>query len=180
MAELADAQDLKSCENISRAGSIPAGGTHIMLCHYSEKPFIFNPQKTYSQEDHFKPVGLWLSVEGENGWKEWCETENFHLNGLTFKTIFELSPDANILHITSEAELDNFSKIFALPNSKHDLRSINWHNVKNLYDGIIIAPYIWQRRHTLHTFWYYSWDCASGCIWNCSILKINETITVAQ
>ena len=34
------------------------------------------------------------------------------------------------------------------------------------YQGIIIAPYLWTRRHHESTGWYYSWDCASGVIWD--------------
>jgi hypothetical protein len=43
---------------------------------------------------------------------------------------------------------------------------IDWYRVAEQYDGIIITPYIYERRLTEYTTWYYSWDCASGCIWN--------------
>jgi hypothetical protein len=48
---------------------------------------------------------------------------------------------------------------------------IEWRKVAERFDGIIIAPYIWQRRLDLESSWYYSWDCASGCIWNASAVR---------
>lgn len=36
------------------------------------------------------------------------------------------------------------------------------------YDGIVITPYVWSMRLDRSAFWYYGWDCASGCIWNAS------------
>jgi len=51
--------------------------------------------------------------------------------------------------------------------------NINWPAVAEKYDGIIIAPYIWQRRLSDNPdhFWYYGWDCASGCIWNTEVIE---------
>lgn len=50
--------------------------------------------------------------------------------------------------------------------SKHYVYYIDWDRVASKHDGIIIAPYCWQQRLKDETFWYYSWDCASGCIWH--------------
>lgn len=43
---------------------------------------------------------------------------------------------------------------------------LDWAAIGKLYDGIIIAPYLWERRLNGGAMWYYGWDCASGCIWN--------------
>lgn len=43
---------------------------------------------------------------------------------------------------------------------------IDWRRVAESYQGIVIAPYVWARRHHLASGWYYAWDCASGCIWD--------------
>lgn len=39
---------------------------------------------------------------------------------------------------------------------------------KSVYDG---APYQWECRLDRDTFWYYSWDCASACIWNLQAVR---------
>jgi hypothetical protein len=51
---------------------------------------------------------------------------------------------------------------------------IDWSKVAKDFDGIVITPYLWERRLDHHVNWYYGWDCASGCIWNTSVI---ETIT---
>ena len=46
-------------------------------------------------------------------------------------------------------------------------------------DGIIIAPYQWYCRMTVD--WYYTWDCASGCIWNLDAIEsVNAVTAVTQ
>lgn len=48
---------------------------------------------------------------------------------------------------------------------------IDWKKVTEEYQGIIISPYIWQRRLAPHTMWYYGWDVASGCIWDTDAIE---------
>lgn len=120
-----------------------------------------------------KPRGLWVSVDGEHGWEEWCRAENFSHMG-TFKYRVDLIPGANILVLTSPEELDTFDAKYGVEETYPPLsglnipgytfRRIDWLKVRRKYDGIIIAPYIWERRLS-HLEWYYTWDCASGCIW---------------
>lgn len=138
--------------------------------HYTAKPFEFDPTRRYDQVGHYaggKPSGFWLSVEGENCWRSWCEDEAWSLDGLKHVSEVMLSPEANILKIDSVEKLDTFSDKYGNGgDSVVDLRYIDWPKVKQEYDGIIIAPYQWERRHSL--MWYYGWDCASGVIWNLS------------
>ena len=77
-----------------------------------------------------------------------------------------LKPVANVLLIDTPEKLDAFNARFGVDdNSVH---SIAWEKVKALYDGVIIAPYHWERR--LNLMWYYGWDCASGVIWHLSAI----------
>jgi hypothetical protein len=47
---------------------------------------------------------------------------------------------------------------------------IAWDRLRERYQGLIVTPYIWERRLTMgngpDAMWYYFWDCASGCIWD--------------
>ena len=48
------------------------------LTHYAEDPITFDPTRTHKQHpphSHGKPVGLWVSVDGEDDWKWWNENE---------------------------------------------------------------------------------------------------------
>jgi hypothetical protein len=148
--------------------------------HYSHIPFEFDNTRTYDQEDHRggygKPRGFWLSVDGEADWKEWCESNEWRLDGLAHRVAFTVSPDADVRVITSVEELREFHDEYSRDSLHPALhRMIDWAAVAERYDGIIIAPYLWSIRLDHHLFWYYGWDCASGCFWN---LKVIEPVKV--
>jgi hypothetical protein len=73
-----------------------------------------------------------------------------------YRTILgqEISPDPEMREIISD---------MCTPGCE-ELRAEGW-------DGLEIAPYLHRMR--LSSFsWYYTWDCASGCIWNASRVSI--------
>lgn len=144
--------------------------------HYSAAPLgelhSTNPLK---EDFPMKPFGLWFSVEIEglsDGWKEWCEIESFALDALAHQTEIIFKEDARILRISNIDELDEFTKQYNNPNGLLPNRAlgIKWDVVAESYQGIIIAPYIWERRLHIDTTWYYGWDCASGCVWDVSAI----------
>lgn len=150
----------------------------MKLYHYTPDPFTLDRTRTYTQNGNFKPHGLWLSAEAgtdyDHGWKQWCEGEDFNVEGLTHRTEIVLR-GANILTLEGPTALDMFTREYVLPDVRfHSLDKIDWHRVIALYDGILIAPYVWERRHDL--MWYYSWDCASACIWNSSVLDTTNQL----
>ncbi len=147
------------------------------LIHYSQKPI--SKLRSIAQKEHaMKPTGLWVSVAGEYGWKEWC-IDNEYKGEFTHETEVVLSEDAKILRLSSPDDLKRFTEAYQanIPLNDKIFRSIayiNWQRIAELYDGIIISPYIWECRLDSYTFWYYGWDCASGCIWNAkAINKLN-------
>lgn len=52
---------------------------------------------------------------------------------------------------------------------------INWSRVYEDYQGIVICPY--QDKNRMEHLWYYSWDHASGCIWNPELISNVEYLT---
>jgi hypothetical protein len=142
----------------------------MKLVHYSHLPFELDRSRKYMQGFRPKPSGLWLSVEpGHPTWKDWCLQRDFALECLRYSAEIILEPSAHILTIDTVEKLDEFSdeylKSMEMPKDFY----IDWRAVKDAYDGIIIAPYHWARR--LELTWYYTWDCASGVIWNLSAIK---------
>jgi len=132
------------------------------------------------QGTSLKPKGLWISIEGDDDWKEWCTDNDFGC--LDCITEIKLQSDANILWLKSAEELDDFHEKFSVesfPNSIIDIKLIDWIAVAEAFQGIIIAPYIWSRRLEGPSFlWYHGWDCASGCIWNKdAIAEIKSLVT---
>lgn len=148
----------------------------MILSHFSAEPLeLINPFPYPQLEDtggHFKPFGLWLSDESDHGWKKWCENEEFNLERLKHETKFRVDMEG-VLHLDSAEKVRDFSKQFSVEHGfLGAMRQINWKAVKAAYSGIIITPYFWELRLDMDYMWYYSWDCASGCVWDLSKLSI--------
>jgi hypothetical protein len=142
----------------------------LTLIHYAAAPLgsVFSVE---SQDDRAKPSGLWVSVEGADDWKSWCESEDYHPEGLKYEHEIKVRADANILRLSNARDLDEFSREFSVPGNRWHVR---WAAVAARYHGIIITPYIWDRRLNENTEWYYTWDCASGCIWDATAIASVE------
>ena len=132
------------------------------------KNFKIDYKKKYIQKQTYKPEGFWFSCN--NSWVEWFE-EN--MNSRITKYIYEVklfnniktdlaNPDKNkLLVIKNMKELDDFHNKYFVKN-KHEL--IDWKKVSRDYGGIEICPYMQKYRFKYN--WYYTFDVASGCIWN--------------
>jgi hypothetical protein len=139
----------------------------LKLFHFAKEPMMSVSNVAEQNDDHFKPKGLWLSVD--DAWKEWCESESFGLENLAYKFRVRLKPDARVLHIATASELVSFTEKFVNREFQQQFRlsyALHWSRVALKYDGILIAPYIWSMRFERGAEWYYAWDIASGCIWN--------------
>ncbi|MFE3229295.1 hypothetical protein [Nocardia sp. NPDC059228] len=147
--------------------------------HYQAEPLTFDRSRVYTQRDRgtfTKPVGFWVSVEGDGDWPAWCRSEEFAVERLAVAHEVRLRTSASIRTITSVSEIDGFHDEFAAPTdfdrrlgNHRDRWGIDWPAVVQRYDGVIIAQYLWERRYNLD--WYYGWDCASGCIWNLDAIE---------
>ena len=150
----------------------------MRLLHYSKDPLPANLCDML-QDVGPKPRGLWVSVEGEDDWKSWCIRERFWLVNLTTETEIKLLPDAKIIHLSCAGDIDDFGDKYTAveyPYNGFPGAFINWPQIATEYDGIIIAPYVWSRRLASRCFWYYGWDCASGCIWNIGAIESMKTL----
>jgi hypothetical protein len=140
------------------------------LLHYSREPFVLDLTMTYPQAlGPMKPSGLWLSVEGPDDWKSWCEAEDWNREALTHVTEVTLVSSANVLVLDTVWALDAFHQQYRRQlrmTSQLALTRINWPQVAARHQGLIIAPYHWRRRLHPDMLWYYGWDCSCGCIWD--------------
>ena len=109
-----------------------------------------------------KPIGFWYSVNGD--WERWCRSdEPGWLKGYEHAVTLG---DEKLLVIRTQKKLDQFHDEYcaSLPGLNKKFY-IDWSRVAQAYDGIEIPKYFWDRRHDVNMLWYYTWDCASGCIW---------------
>ena len=121
----------------------------------------------------FKPRGLWISVDGEGDWPEWCEAEDFCNTDDQYRHAVVLTESARILHLANSEEVDSFDKLY---HGSDSLLEIDWFAVAKKYDGIIIAPYSRMHYSSYASLWHSAWDCSSGCIWNKSAIESIEII----
>lgn len=152
-----------------REGLLLLRGDGVMeLRHYAPDTVLLDRSRTYKQErpdSYTKPVGLWISVKGENDWLQWCTDELFRLDHLAVEHHVTLGGD--ILILDKSDDLLDFQSTYGIRDRRG--YAIDWPRVTQDYDGVIIAPYHWQ--HRLSLSWYYTWDCASGCIWNLNAIE---------
>ena len=127
------------------------------------------PQKTEAVP-YQKPHGLWVSDEDdEMSWTEWVTGEELNWNEGKFIHDVELADDANVLYLSTDAELREFSRKWSV--DYHGMNAIPWNLIAREWHGVLITPYIWSCRLDMETDWYYGWDCASGCIWDPRAIK---------
>lgn len=160
----------------------PVDITALPLLHFSAKPLSkvrSVKQRTGHQADGDKPAGLWFSVgDGEDGWRSWCEAESFGLGCFKHSTEIKFKPSARVLRVSGADGIMAFDEQYGcIPewakNFTFKRRGINWERVAQDHDAILIAPYCWELRLS-DIRWYYTWDVASGCVWNADAI---ETLT---
>ncbi len=134
--------------------------THISMV---SDAIAVKPKEQPASAD-FKPLGFWYSVDGD--WERWCTSDQHDWLEGHWRHTVELGQE-NILRISCAAEIDSFHRRYSVSSYR-----VKWNVVANQYDGIQIAPYIGERRLDGETSWYYSWDCASGCIWRPKGLRV--------
>jgi hypothetical protein len=143
----------------------------VRLSHYSDKRL--GEIRPGIQAPHFgrpmfsdKPRGLWVSVDGPDDWPSYC-ADNMN-RALTYRYKIVLKKSARLLHLSTRKQLLGFERKYSTSDGLTSMPAIAWSRVAERYQGIIIAPYQWSARMDL--MWYYTWDCASGCIWDVSVI----------
>ena len=135
------------------------------LIHFSNE-LLDRDSLVVRDQDNFKPRGLWFSCEGgrEDGWADWCVSERFRTEDLVCATEVFLRPDARTLHMSTHAEILEFTSEYATCRHRIHLREIDWSRVAKDWQVVMITPYVWSARMDMRCWWYYSWDVASGCV----------------
>ncbi len=116
-----------------------------------------------------KPYGgLWASpIFSDYGWKEWCKCNEFYGKGFGVCNMFRLKPDARVLRIESDDDLDTIEKncdILQRVDSHFSDRVICMDFEKLLKLGYD-AVEVWMNTARIY-FGLYGWDCDSIIILN--------------
>lgn len=139
--------------------------------HWTKTPMKLVP-RSYEQAITAKPNGLWFDVNED--WVRWCQDNQWGLDRLVFRHKVEITDWTRILKLCTADDLFRFTSEYQSRDySIYQCYSICWPEVANTFSGIIIAPYIWDCRLNNRARWYYGWDCASGCVWDVSIIRLS-------
>ena len=154
--ELIDSLKLKSSDNI------------VMFNKPFDKGLV---REIYKQRPFFKPDGVWYACGSE--WLTWTFYE---MESWLGDYIYRLDIDkSNFIMIRNEKMLFDFTEGYALNNAGYGVvknNTIDWPLVaKAGYQGIQICPYLSMARMSSKAGWYYTWDVASGCVWDTSCIK---------
>lgn len=150
--------------------------------HYSSSPaqILLANKKPLDPSFGMKPRGLWITPEyAKHNWYDWCMSEDFRTAELNFIHDVTFIKNANILRLDTQADIVAFTEEYGF-NILESLGqrsmvggqdAIHWDLVATKYHGILIPEYHWDLRMNHLARWYYPWDCASGCIWNVSVIE---------
>ena len=155
------------------------------LIHFSRDPVATLASMVQPVEPSFKPHGFWVSDESEkDNWSAWCRAEEFHLDRLACRTRVHLVPAHRVLILNTSSEIRRLTDDYGgcpeymaqMPWPSRQGYAIDWACIAKDYQGIIITPYQWSMRLHEACFWYYGWDCASGCLWDVSCIDQIEQL----
>lgn len=121
-------------------------------------------------------MGFWFSVPSEHDWPAWCISEDFFVEKLRWRHVYELNT-ANVLVLNNIDDMADFNAAWGSKISTIQSH-IRWKSLAQKYKGLLIPNYLWECRLELEFEWYYTWDCSSGVFWDMSCLtwiKTEET-----
>lgn len=162
------------------------------------KYYIFSPfemdiknfkQPRSQPTNNHKPDGLWFGLG--SAWIEFIMKENFYFKLHTYRYLYEIDVDLDkVMYIDTYQKWKEFSKQFrtkaSQPNFFNIQSYVNWEKAikESNLSGIIIPTSFKQLYHTsdlrkrftpedyfMGADWYWTWDIASGVIWDAKGLK---------
>ncbi len=139
----------------------------VMLSRPLERPLA---QRAQPSSD--KPAGLWYSLGP--AWLDYCREV---LPRFERELHYRLTLDrSRLLVISSQGELEAFTREFRDVGAQHPNHVIDWRRVAaSGHGGIEVAPYFGLGTgHPLT--WAYSWDVPSGVVWDDAVILAAEPI----
>lgn len=133
----------------------------IEFVHYGAN--TFDPALVPNGSPHYKkPSGLWASpTKGDWNWKEFCLSEEFHLDRLSKHFKFTVKKSAKILVVNHLSNLKGYIS--------HDYETLNREKLYRHYDGMMV--WMGDNWHELHNnFLFWMWDVDSIVIWNPDVI----------
>ena len=138
--------------------------TGTVYVHYGDDTFR-EPNPIKNRNLFTKPYGgLWASREGDpEGWKSWCEAEEFRLDMFDQSFRFTLKPGTKVLELSHEDQLASLPQTCLCFGGDYHL---DFEELAKEYDAIEVTDI-----GCLY-FPLYGWDCNSILIMNPEVVEI--------
>lgn len=149
----------------------------MIFSHWTAVPFDAIEPRRYEQVVMWKPQGFWFDVDGD--WGRWCGSQGYRFDRLSHRREVWIDDPSRVLFVSNARELDAFGEGYRSRMGYPDegVWNIDWPRVAAGWAGIVISPYLWERRNAVGSEWYYPWDCASGCVWDLSVIRLGEALS---
>ena len=142
---------------------------HYGADHYDDTKF--KPISNYNSIINKPKGGFWASpVDANWGWKDWCDSEQFHIDRLNYSFKFTLVNGSKVFHIRTLKDI--FKLPFGKePESGHIYRMnwyYNWEKIAEKYDAVELHM---SENYMLFHWTFYSWDVDSIVILKPGIVR---------
>ncbi len=139
----------------------------MKLIHYGCDRFLPSMMNPVKNGGWVKPAsgGLWTSpVYSDYGWKDWCETEEFSGFAIGNYFILSLKPEAKILKIDSEKDLNKWVSLPILERAIDSL--LDYEELSKHFDCIWLTIKGQNDTRFSHPASLYGWDCETVLLFN--------------
>ena len=145
----------------------------MILVHFSDHPHLMPLRRFDCDVSHEPRNALWVSDESAiRSWSTFCADLDYRPSRLVYRYLVLLRESPRNLYITNSVEFDEFEANFGvLPGADENgvgpIRCIDWCQVAEHYDSVIVSPYQQSKAGKAFTEsqnWYATWDVASGVI----------------
>lgn len=140
--------------------------TGTVYVHYGDDTFR-EPNPIKNRKWFTKPYGgLWASRENDpDGWKSWCEAEDFRLDMFDQSFRFKLKSGAKVLELSHEDQLVDLPRNLCSGYEDYECY-LDFEALAEKYDAIEVTDI--RRLY----FPLYGWDCNSILIMNPDVVEI--------
>ena len=151
----------------------------LVLSHFTSAPLTEICRREPGVNPHWKPNGLWVSVDGADDWLSFCRGEDGSARPRAYPHRYRvrLRKDCRVALLESLEDMEIFSEMYPDWGPYENARV--WRRVAEEWDGIIVVPFQpWANFANERFYWYTAWDCASGCIWDPQAVEDFEEIAI--
>lgn len=117
--------------------------------------------------------GLWGSpVDCEFGWKEWCESEDFHTDTLDRYFVFKVKDGAKIFTVRKNDDISDYLCTPYMYTIEYMFppKYIDFNKIMKEYDGMELIHE--DNYSSLHYSYFYSWDVDSIVVLNPDAIEV--------